>query len=87
MKSPRGLCKLKLNNFINIVQFIKSDLKLDFTNWTIFNSSNIEEIYISYFRIIEIIPLILEWNIILKMDGVLRIDVPDFENVVKKQRY
>ena len=32
MKSPRGLCKLKLNNFINIVQFIKSDLKLDFTN-------------------------------------------------------
>lgn len=88
MKLHLGCGKLKLNTFINIdVLSDTSDLKIDFTNLTIFNSSNIEEIYISHalehFKRREIIPLILEWNRVLKIDGVLRIAVPDFEKIVK----
>ena len=88
MKLHLGCGKLKLDNFINIdILSNVSDLKLDFSNLSIFNSSNIEEIYISHalehFKRREIIPLILEWNRILKVDGILRIAVPDFEKVVK----
>jgi len=88
MKLHLGCGKLKLKTFINIdISSDTSDLKLDFTNLSIFNSSNIEEIYISHalehFKRREIIPLILEWNRILKIDGVLRISVPDFEKVVQ----
>ena len=88
MKLHLGCGKLNLNTYINIdVLSDTCDIKLDFTNLTIFNSSNIEEIYISHslehFKRREIIPLILEWNRILKIDGVLRISVPDFEKVVK----
>ena len=88
MKLHLGCGKLKLDNFINIdILSDVSDLKLDFSNLSIFNSSNIEEIYISHalehFKRREIIPLILEWNRILKVDGILRIAVPDFEKVVK----
>ena len=88
MKLHLGCGKLKLNTFINIdILSDTSDLKIDFTNLTIFNSSNIEEIYISHalehFKRREIIPLILEWNRVLKIGGVLRIAVPDFEKIVK----
>ena len=88
MKLHLGCGQLKLNDFINIDLLSDlADLNLDFTNLTIFNSSIVEEIYISHalehFKRKEIIPLMLEWNRILKNDGVLRIAVPDFEKVVK----
>ena len=88
MRLHLGCGKLKLNDFINVdLQSDTSDLKLDFRNLTIFNSSNIEEIYISHAlehcKRSEIIPVILEFNRILKIDGVLRVAVPDFEKVVK----
>ncbi len=88
MKLHLGCGKLKLNTFVNIdVLSDIADLKLDFKKLSIFNSSNIEEIYISHvlehFTRSEIIPLILEWNRILKINGVLRISVPDFEKIVK----
>ena len=88
MKFHLGCGKLKLNTFVtsDLLSDI-ADLKLDFTKLQLFNSSNIEEIYISHaiehFKRREIIPLILEWNRILKIDGILRIAVPDFEKVVK----
>lgn len=88
MKLHLGCGKLKLEGFINIdILSNVSDLKMDFTNLSIFNSSNIDEIYIchalEHFKRREIIPLILEWNRILRNDGILRIAVPDFEKVVK----
>tara|TARA_Y100000992_G_scaffold266642_1_gene204684 strand:+ start:2093 stop:2701 length:609 start_codon:yes stop_codon:yes gene_type:complete len=88
MKLHLGCGKLKLSNFINIdILSDICDLKLDFTNLSIINSSTVEEIYISHalehFKRREIIDLILEWNRILKTDGILRIAVPDFEKVVK----
>ena len=88
MKLHLGCGKLKLDTFVNIDLLSDiADLKLDFTKLQIFNSSNIEEIYISHalehFKRREIIPLMLEWNRILKIDGILRIAVPDFEKVVK----
>lgn len=88
MKLHLGCGKLKLDNFINIdILSNTADLKLNFTNLSIFNDSSIEEIYISHalehFKRREIINLLLEWNRVLKIDGVLRIAVPDFEKVVK----
>lgn len=51
MKLHLGCGKLKLNDFINIDLLSDlADLKLDFTNLTIFNSLIVEEIYISRFR-------------------------------------
>ena len=88
MKLHLGCGKLRLDDFTNIdVSSDVADLKLDFTDLSIFNDGKIEEIYISHalehFKRREIIPLILEWNRILRIDGVLRIAVPDFEKVVK----
>ena len=88
MKLHLGCGNLKLNTFVNIdVMSNNSDLKLNFKNLSIFNSSKVDEIYISHalehFKRREIIPLILEWNRVLKVDGILRIAVPDFEKVVK----
>ena len=88
MKLHLGCGKLKLDNFTNIdILSDKADLKLNFTDLSIFNNSKIEEIYISHalehFKRREIIHLLLEWNRILKIDGVLRIAVPDFEKIVK----
>ena len=88
MKLHLGCGKLKLENFLNIdILSDTADMKLNFTNLSIFNNSNIDEIYISHalehFKRKEIIDLILEWNRILKVGGILRIAVPDFEKVVK----
>ena len=88
MKLHLGCGKLRLEDFTNVdISSEVADLKLDFTDLAIFNNSNIEEIYISHalehFKRRELIPLVLELNRILKIDGVLRIAVPDFEKVVK----
>jgi len=61
MKLHLGCGKLKLKDFINIdIISNKSDIKLDITDLKIFNSSIIEEIYISHvlehFKRKEIIP-------------------------------
>jgi len=89
MKLHLGCGKLKLDNYINIDTLSdKADMKYNFIKLDIFNKEVIDEIYISHalehFKRREIIHLILEWNRILKIDGVLRIAVPDFEKVVKQ---
>jgi predicted SAM-dependent methyltransferase len=88
MKLHLGCGNLKLDDFLNIdILSNNAEIKLDFTNLSLFNNSNIEEIYVSHalehFKRQEVINLILEWNRVLKLDGVLRIAVPDFEKVVK----
>lgn len=88
MKLHLGCGKLKLEKFINIDLLSEyADLKIDFRNLKIFNNNVVEEIYIchalEHFKRKEIIELFLEWNRILKTDGLLRIAVPDFEKIVK----
>jgi predicted SAM-dependent methyltransferase len=88
MKLHLGCGKLKLDNFINVdVLSDVADLKLNFTNLTIFSNCVVEEIYIchalEHFNRKDIINLFLEWNRVLKNGGLLRIAVPDFEKVVK----
>ena len=89
MKLHLGCGQLKLDGFVNIdVLSDVADMKLDFTDLSVFNSSVIEEIYIvhaiEHFKRNQIINLFLEWNRVLKHDGVLKIAVPDFEKIVKK---
>jgi len=88
MKLHLGCGKLTLKDYINIDILNKNaDIKLDIKNLSIFNSNKIEEIYIchvlEHFKRNEIIKIILEWNRVLKIGGILRISVPDFEKVVK----
>jgi len=88
MKLHLGCGKLRLDDFINIDILSKSaDLKLNVSNLSIINDSKVEDIYVSHclehFKRNEIIDLLLEWNRVLKIDGFLRIAVPDFEKVVK----
>ena len=88
MKLHLGCGKLKLDNYINIDTLSdKADMKYNFIKLDIFNKEVIDEIYISHalehFERREIIKLLLEWNRVLKINGILRIAVPDFEKVVK----
>ena len=88
MKLHLGCGKLKLDNYINIDILNKNaDIKLDFTDLSIFNNNKVEEIYIchalEHFKRNEIVKIIIEWNRVLKKDGILRIAVPDFEKIVK----
>ena len=88
MKLHLGCGKLKLENFINVdILSTCADLKINFTNLSIFNNTVVEEIYIchalEHFKRKDIINLFLEWNRVLKNGGLLRIAVPDFEKIVK----
>ncbi len=88
MKLHLGCGKLKLDGYINIDMVSDfADLKMDFTDLSIFNKSTVDEIYIchalEHFKRNEIINVILEWNRVLKNNGILRIAVPDFEKIVK----
>jgi len=80
MKLHLGCGKLTLKDYINIDILNKNaDIKLDIKNLSIFNSNKIEEIYIchvlEHFKRNEIIKIILEWNRVLKIGGILRISV------------
>lgn len=82
-----GCGNLKLENFINIdINSEKADLKLDIRKLDIFNNSTVEQIYnchiLEHIPRKELLNIILEWNRILKIGGILRISVPDFEQVV-----
>jgi predicted SAM-dependent methyltransferase len=63
-----------------------TDVKLNIDNLNIFNDNKIDEMYI--YHVLEhicrnkILNQILEFNRILKIGGILRIYVPDFEKVV-----
>lgn len=83
-----GCGNLKLPNFINIdINSDKADIKLDITNLSIFNNGMVDQIYnchvLEHIPRNKLLPILLEWNRILKIGGVLRIAVPDFAQVVK----
>lgn len=52
-----------------------------------FDDSSVDLIYAShvveYFDRTEVLDLLVEWNRVLKKDGILRIAVPDFESISK----
>lgn len=83
-----GCGNLKIPQFINIdINSAKADMKLDITDLSVFNDEMVDQIYNCH--VLEHIPrnkllnIILEWNRILKVGGILRVAVPDFEQVVK----
>lgn len=82
-----GCGNLKLPGFINIdINSEKADLKLDIRKLDIFNNATVDQIYnchiLEHIPRNELLNVILEWNRILKVGGILRISVPDFEKVV-----
>jgi len=81
-----GCGKLKLEGFINIDLDDSADIIHDIKNLKIFEDESISEIYASHclehFSRREIINILLEWKRVLKVDGILRIAVPDLEAVI-----
>lgn len=83
-----GCGKLRLDDFINVdIQSEYADMKLDINNLEVFSNGTVDQIYICH--VLEhisrqkILNLFLEWNRVLKIGGILRISVPDFEKVIK----
>lgn len=88
IKLHLGCGKLKLPNFINIdIEHENADMKLDINNLSIFNNNSVNEIYnchvLEHVKRRQILHTIIEWNRILKKDGVLRIAVPDFKSIMQ----
>tara|TARA_S200000501_G_C20740556_1_gene707118 strand:+ start:499 stop:1095 length:597 start_codon:yes stop_codon:yes gene_type:complete len=83
-----GCGDLKLDNFINIdILSNFADMKLDITDLSVFNNSTVDQIYschaLEHIKRNKILNIILEWNRVLKHNGILRICVPDFQKVAK----
>jgi predicted SAM-dependent methyltransferase len=83
-----GCGKLKLPDFINVdIQSEIADMKFDINDLSVFNNNTVDQIYmchtLEHIRRHKILALFLEWNRVIKLDGKLRIAVPDFEKVVK----
>ena len=87
MKLHLGCGKLYLDGYINIdIDSPNADIKADIVNLDFINDKRIDEIYICH--VLEhitrgkTINLFLEWNRLLKKEGVLRISVPNFQSIV-----
>ena len=83
-----GCGKLKLPNFVNIdVSSNCADLCLNMNNLYPIDNNSIMEIYcchvLEHIRRRHLVSLLLEWNRVLKIGGLLRLSVPDFEKVIK----
>lgn len=88
MKLHLGCGKLYLKNFLNIdIESEKADIKHDIIKLDFINNERVDEIYIchvlEHIKRHDTIKLFLEWNRILKKEGILRISVPNFESIVK----
>lgn len=72
---------------IDIQDLPHIDYKLDIRNLDVFRDSSVDEIYachvLEHFPRKETTLILKEWNRVLKPGGLLRISVPDFENVCK----
>jgi predicted SAM-dependent methyltransferase len=87
MKLHLGCGKLYLKNYINIdIESEKADIKHDIIKLDFINNEKVDEIYIchvlEHIQRNDTLKLFLEWNRLLKKEGILRISVPNFESVV-----
>lgn len=88
MKLHLGCGRNRLLNFINIdIDPSFADKVCDITDLHEFEDDSIDEIYCSHalehFSYKQILKILNEWNRVLKIDGILRISVPDFEQIIK----
>jgi hypothetical protein len=86
MKLHLACGKLRLPGFINIdIDSDVADLKADIKKLPNFGESTVDEIYISHclehFERKEVLDVLLEYKRLLKVNGILRIAVPDIKNV------
>jgi predicted SAM-dependent methyltransferase len=87
MKLHLGCGKLYLKNFINIdIESEKADIKHNIIKLEFINNEKVDEIYIchvlEHIQRQDTLKLFLEWNRLLKKEGILRISVPNFESIV-----
>lgn len=72
---------------IDIYNYDTVDIVMDIKNLNIFADNSIDEIYachvMEHFPKKEITNILKEWYRVLKPNGLLRIAVPDFENIAK----
>ena len=89
MKLHLGCGKLILPGYTNIdIISDKADIKHDITNLNFIEDNSVSEIYCSHvlehIKRRDIINVLIEWNNKLKIDGILRIAVPDFESTCEE---
>ena len=89
MKLHLGCGERYLEGFIHVdlAQYDHIDYEMPVDNLEIFSDNSAEEIYashvIEYFDREEIKSVLKEWNRVLKKNGVLRLAVPNFPELIK----
>ena len=88
MKLHLGYGNLYLDDYINVDRYSGiADLKVDITDLSVINNNKVSEIYMSHvlehFKRSEVLNFLSECNRVLKIGGILRVSVPDFDQVVK----
>ena len=88
MKLHLGCGNLYLDDYINVDIYSEiADLKVDITDLSVINNNKVSEIYMSHvlehFKRSEVLNFLSECNRVLKIGGILRVSVPDFDQVVK----
>jgi len=88
MKLHLGCGNLYLDDYINVdIQSEIADLKLNITGLNVINNNKVSEIYMSHvlehFKRNEVLNFLTECNRVLKIGVILRVAVPDFDQVVK----
>jgi len=89
MKLHLGCGERYLEGFshIDLAQYDHIDYEMPVDNLEIFPNNSIEEIYashvIEYFDREEIKSVLKEWNRVLKENGILRLAVPNFPELIK----
>lgn len=90
MKLHLGCGKKYLSGYIHvdIIKYPNVDIQADIRNLDSIPNNSVDEIYachvLEHFNRKEIIQVLTEWNKKLKVNGILRLAVPDFEAIVKE---
>jgi len=89
MKLHLGCGKRFLDGFIHVdlADYEHIDIKTNVDNLSIIKNETVDEIYAShvleYFDRDEVVEVLNEWRRVLVKNGILRIAVPDFEQLLK----